>query len=321
MVRLSLMPKIIVTGGCGFIGPELCRQLVRSGAEVVVVDNLGVGAAANLAVEVELVEQDIRDAERLERSIRGTNAEVLVHLAAIHFIPACEADPPGAIRTNVEGTQAVLQACAAAGTIGSVVVASSGAVYAPSTGAQREDDPLAPTDVYGHTKRWTEELAALFNERTGIGVTIARIFNTFGPGETNPHLIPTLISQLREGPSLSVGTLTTRRDYVFVGDVAAALARMATRARDGCRTLNVCRGEAVEGNEIVRLLGELMDVRPDVKVDPARVRSDDRPQLVGDPARATAELGWTAATGLRDGLEAAIERPVSATFRPFEASR
>ena len=315
------MGKVIVTGGCGFIGAELCRHLAEAGEEVVVVDDLSLGDPANLAVEVELLEQDIRDAERLARLLRQTKAEAVVHLAAIHFIPACESDPPAAIRTNVEGTQALLQACLGADTIGSVVLASSGAVYAPAASAHREDDPLGPTDVYGHTKRWTEELAALFQERTGIGVRIARIFNTFGPGETNPHLIPSLIVQLRESPRLSVGTLSTRRDYVFVGDVADALARMAAKNADDLRIFNVGRGETVDGDEIVQLLGELMGVRPELGVDPARVRSDDRPQLLSDPSRAAAELGWRATTPLREGLEAAIARPVSRTFKLFEASR
>lgn len=312
--------KTIVTGGCGFIGSHLCRHLVESGAEVIVVDDLSLGSRANLSADVsahvDVAELDVRDAQQVGRLLRRSGAETLIHLAAIHFIPACESDPLAAIRTNVEGTQAVLDACAGATSIQSVVVASSGAVYGPSPRAHRETDPLGPTDVYGHTKRWSEELAELFQRRTGIAVSIARIFNTFGPGETNPHLIPTMILQLRQGPQLSVGTLSTRRDYVFVADVAAGLARMAAAPRSpGLRTFNLGRGEAVEGARLVEVLAQLLGLRIEVRVDFDRVRRDDRPVLLSAPALAAVELGWRPATGLEEGLGAAIARPVGESFK------
>ena len=143
-------------------------------------------------------------------------------MAAIHFIPACEADPLACIRVNVEGTEALLEACAKTDSVEAVVVASSAAVYRPSELAHDEDSDLL-TDIYGHSKLWTEHLGKLFHARSGVPIGIARFFNVYGPGETNPHLIPTVLRQVENGDEISLGNLTTRRDYVFVGDVSEAV--------------------------------------------------------------------------------------------------
>jgi UDP-glucose 4-epimerase len=305
----------VVTGGCGFIGAHLCAHLVQEGEDIVVVDDLSVGSRGNLealgigAVDVQTV--DVRDGESLTRLLRKSRPDKVIHLAAVHFIPLCEADPLNAIRTNVEGTQALLQACAAAGSIQSAVLASSGAVYRPDTAALRETDALGPTDIYGHTKQWAEQLTQLFHAKTGIAVGIARIFNTFGPGETNPHFIPSVILQLKQGNAVRVGTLSTRRDYVYVGDVASAIARLGDVCREhGLLTCNIGREEAVEGSRIVELIGRALGRDVKVVVDQKRVRADDRPVLASDCRLAHSELDWHAQTGLEEGLEAALERPL-----------
>jgi UDP-glucose 4-epimerase len=307
--------KTVVTGGCGFIGAHLCAHLVQRGDDIVVVDDLSVGSRGNLeslglrAVDVQTV--DIRDAESLTRLLRKVRPEKVIHLAAVHFIPLCESDPLNAIRTNVEGTQALLQACTAASSVHSVVLASSGAVYRPDTAALRETDALGPTDIYGHTKEWAEQLTRLFHSRTGIAVGIARLFNTFGPGETNPHFIPSVILQLKQGNTVRVGTLSTCRDYVYVSDVASAIARLSDVSRErGLLTCNIGREEAVEGSRIVELIGRALGRDVKVVVDRERVRADDRPVLASDCRLAHAELDWHAQTSLEEGLEAALERPL-----------
>jgi UDP-glucose 4-epimerase len=230
----------MVTGGCGFIGAHLCAHLTQGGEDIVVVDDLSVGSRANLealgvgAVDVQTV--DIRDVESLTRLLRKSRPEKVIHLAAVHFIPLCESDPLNAIRTNVEGTQALLQACAAADSIQSVVLASSGAVYRPDTAALRETDALGPTDTYGHTKQWAEQLTQLFHSKTGIAVGIARIFNTFGPGETSSigmrKLASRKVSRRRSSGLLEMESLLLSRQAIAAPDVGGAAVRSATgRAR------------------------------------------------------------------------------------------
>lgn len=308
--------RYVVTGGCGFIGSHLCAHLMELGADVTVIDDLSRGKRENLAggpAESAAVEEfDIRHVDRLERCLKDAKATHVIHLAAIHFIPECEADPTHAISVNVQGTQAVLEACQRARSVASVVVASSGAVYKPSFEAHGEYDSVAPTDVYGHTKLWAEQLASLFNRRTGIPVGVARLFNTFGPGETNPHFIPTVIRQLENGNELALGRLNTRRDYVYVGDVACALQSLSqVAAAGGLLTCNVGREEAIEGKTVVEILGRLTGRDIELRTDLARLRADDRPVLLSDCRVARRELGWQAETGLEEGLEAALRQPIA----------
>jgi UDP-glucose 4-epimerase len=308
--------QFLVTGGCGFIGAALVRGLVAQRQRVTVVDDLSKGAVQNLGRardQVTVVHQDITAG--LGSIVASCQPQVIVHLAALHYIPDCEADPARCLRVNVDGTRAVLEAAAALSQPIPVVLASSAAVYAPADGPHQEDDPLGPVDVYGYSKRWAEELAYDFGQRTGTGVGVARLFNVFGPGETNPHLIPSLICQLQAGESVRLGNLSSRRDYVFVDDVADALASLARYCcAGGSLTLNVGSGHSYSGHEIVQALADFPAARANLTptIDPGRIRLVDRPVLLASNDLAYKALDWAPRTPLRAGLQAAWDQPVGA---------
>jgi UDP-glucose 4-epimerase len=309
------MMRCLVTGGCGFVGSALVRRLLAESCEVVVVDDLSRGARENLGPDqarVRLIEQDVTDS--LGRIFSSFRPQAVFHLAAVHFIPDCDADPVRCLRVNVDGTRSVLEAAAALRDPLSLVLASSAAVYAPADAAhQEQQDSLGPVDVYGHSKRWAEELATGFAARTGTGVGIARLFNVFGPGETNAHFIPSLICQLKAGESVRLGNLSSKRDYVFVDDVADALLRLARYSAEGqSATVNIGSGGAYAGHEVVKALTELAEAGVAPVVDPSRLRPVDRPVLQADPTLAQKLLDWTPRTSLAEGLRAAWDRPVGA---------
>ena len=219
------------------------------------------------------------------------------------------------MRVNVDGTRAVLDAVAEADQPIPVILASSGAVYAPAAGPHHEDDRLGPIDVYGYSKCWAEELVSSYGPRTSTSVGIARLFNVFGPGETNPHFIPSLIRQLQAARSIRLGNLSSRRDYVFVDDVADALAGLARYCRLGQSvTVNVGTGQCYSGHEILQALAGLPEASasPTPIIDPSRVRAVDRPVLQASNDLAHKVLGWVPRTSLAAGLQAAWERPVGA---------
>ena len=309
------MMRCLVTGGCGFVGSALVRRLLAESCEVVVVDDLSRGARENLGADqdrVRVLEQDVTSS--LDRAFAAFRPQAVFHLAAQHFIPDCDADPVRCLQVNVDGTRSVLDAAAALGGPISVVVASSAAVYAPADGPHREQEDLpGPVDVYGYSKLWAEELAAGFAARTGNGVAIARLFNVFGPGETNAHFIPSLICQLKAGQEIRLGNLSTRRDYVFVDDVADALLRLARHGADGrSATVNVGTGRAYAGHEVVEALAAMAATGVAPVVDRSRLRPVDRPVLLADPTLAQKLVDWTPRTSLAEGLRAAWDRPVGA---------
>jgi UDP-glucose 4-epimerase len=291
------------------------RRLLADGQQVVVIDDLSKGSPRNLGTpggQVTVVQQDITAGSGL--AIAEGAPDAIFHLAAMHYIPDCNADPARCLRINVDGTRAVLEAAATLSHPPTVVLASSAAVYAPADEPHAEDDAVTPVDVYGYSKRWAEELTHGFGMRTRTGVGVARLFNVFGPGETNPHLIPSVICQLQAGGSVRLGNLSSRRDYIFVDDVAEALVRLADHCRGGeSVTVNVGTGQSWSGHDIVQAVAALAagPAAPAPTTDPGRVRPVDRPVLQASNELARKVLGWTPRTSLWSGLRAAWDRPVA----------
>jgi UDP-glucose 4-epimerase len=284
-------------------------------SEVLVIDDCSAGSPQCLGAirdQIELVDCDIRDRDRVVALFERFRPDAVIHTAALHFIPACNRDPKHCIDVNVGGTQAVLDG-AAASLPTAVALVSSAAVYAPSPIAHPDDGLVGPTDIYGLSKLWTEQLGRLFHERTEVPIRAARLFNVFGPGETNPHLIPAIIAQAGKGDELHLGNLSTKRDYVFVEDVARGLIALTDDTLEEPQlTCNLGAERAVDGDEIVATVGRLMGRELRVVSDPARLRASDRPVLLSDCSRAREALRWTARWGLEDGLQAAIEEPTAA---------
>ena len=291
----------LVTGACGFVGSRLVARLVEAGEDVVAVDDLSVGSAESLPPGVTLAQADVRDTGALTGLIASHRPGTVFHLAAIHFVPACNADPPTALSVNVVGTQSLLTALERARLPHALVLASTGAVYEPATAAHHETSPLAPDDVYGHSKLWSEQAIRLWERRTRVACGVARLFNVVGPGETNSHLVPEILDQAAAGDELRLGNLDSRRDFVYVDDVATGLHALAGHAA----TVNLGSGEAVDGHAVVDEIARALGRELRVITDPARLRPSDRPVLLSDPSLARELLGWTAATPLRDALAAA----------------
>lgn len=293
---------VFVTGGAGFIGAHVVRHLLRAGHEVVCYDNLFTGRLSHLPREhagLRVVTADIRDRTAVEAALRGCDA--LVHLAAIHYIPYCNAHPDETLAVNVGGTFSVLEAARAA-RLRRVVVASTAAVYPVQDGPCREGQAPGPTDVYGASKVAAEALAHAFAAQAGVAVACARLFNVYGPGETNPHLIPEIVTQLGGGGAIRLGNVTTRRDYVHVRDVAAAVLALLDLERPGCEAYNVGTGAEHSAREIVDTLAAILGRPLTIESDPPRVRAHDRPHLRADITKLREATGWTPGVTLRDGL-------------------
>lgn len=305
--------RYLVTGGCGFVGAPLVRRLVARGHYVVVYDNLSRGTTRSLvpvANDVKIIEADVRDTDSLRKSLEGNRIEVVIHLAAVHFIPDCDADPEACLSTNVLGTQVALDCARDSATVKGFVYASTVAVYQPSFEPHRESARLAPTDVYGSSKLAGEQLVASLGRRTGMPTGIARLSNVYGPDETNPHLIPVVISQALRGQVLALGNLATSRDYVFTDDVARGFASFADLVLQGNSAVcNIGTGVPRTGEEVVAAIGTALAHELRIELDPSRVRQSDRPVLCVDAANAADILGWRATTLFGDGISQAMKSP------------
>jgi len=297
--------KYCVTGGLGFIGNEVVRQLLPRG-DVFVIDNHARVAAdiADLA-DVRVYRADITDGRATEEIIGQQAPDVVIHLAAIHFVPECNANPALTLRVNVEGTLSVLSACRNA-KVKHTLVASSGAVYADSPESLTEAAPLAPVDIYGISKKTAEELCQ-WMAGAGLPVTVFRLFNTYGPRETNAHIIPEIISQLKRGDTLRLGNVKPVRDYVYVSDVAAALVALAGTRPDPYRVYNLSSGHHASVEELVGIMGDLLGRPLGVEVDPNRFRPADKLIQTACIDGIVEATGWRPAFDLRRGLRTLLQ--------------
>uniref|UniRef100_Q07KU6 UDP-glucose 4-epimerase n=1 Tax=Rhodopseudomonas palustris (strain BisA53) TaxID=316055 RepID=Q07KU6_RHOP5 len=297
--------KILVTGGNGYVGRELCRQLYDS-HRVLVVDELRYGAnrfCEDDLARLDLIQADVSDV-RAMAAVREFAPDVVIHLAAIHYIPECETNPALAVSTNVAGTVAMLQACPPGCRF---VFASSGAVYAPDASPHSETEAATvPTDIYGLSKLQGEHYVRYIARARGFPAVIVRLFNVVGPGETNPHLLPEIIAQLKAGNrSIRLGNLWPKRDYIHVRDAARGFAAAALEgavANGDAVAVNLGTSKAYSVSEVVERLRRISGCQFELLEDSSRVRAVDRPVLAADVGRIRRMFGWSARLSIDDAL-------------------
>jgi UDP-glucose 4-epimerase len=293
---------IIVTGGLGFIGNELVRQLDKQGKKVVVLDNKNrIAPEISDLKHIPVEEINIADYPSVSSLFSRLKPELVFHMAAIHFIPECNADPERTLRINVEGTQSILRA-SSENKVGKIVFASSGAVYADSAQTLNENFNTAPIDVYGWSKLFGENLCQLNHSLHATPTVVARLFNNYGPRETNPHIVPEIIKQVRSGSRLKLGNISTVRDYIHTRDCASALIRLSQASTEGVETVNVATGKGFTVKEIIEKIGTILKMDIDIEFDNTRVRKFDKQTQVADIATLQRLTGWSPAISIEDGL-------------------
>lgn len=288
--------RVMVTGGAGFVGRELVR-LLSTKADVLVADLLRYGTPDWLTLDARdfrFHRVDIRDAAATRSLVEYFQPDVIVHLAAMHYIPECETDPSNAVATNVAGTVNLLAACPPGVRF---VFASSGAVYQPDEAPHQEfGSTLGPADIYGITKLQGEQYVQAFAESRGLTAAIVRLFNVIGPGETNPHLLPAIVAQLREGPeAIELGNIWPKRDYIDVLDAASGFAAAALGTNTegvNCEIVNLGSGQQYSVAEILDRMRTVLELDFEVRQDPSRMRAVDRPFLGSDISRIAQVFGW-----------------------------
>lgn len=310
MVSIS-PPRVMVTGGAGFIGSHVVDELLQLGHAVLVFDNFSAGNRDFLPANhsnLTVVQGDILDGDALARAVSEFRPTHVAHMAALHFIPYCVAHPLETIDVNIKGTEQVLRSVATAD-IRRVLVTSSAAVYAPSADPHDEvSSLLGPTDIYGFSKYANETQGRLFQRETGAQVILARVFNAYGPRETNPHLIPEIVSQMKSGNGpISLGNMTTKRSYVFVKDLARALAALILLDQEGCEVYNIGSHAEYNAEEILQILGEVAGREIPFTSVAARQRPSDRPRLQPALGKIENVLGWSERYDIRTGLREIID--------------
>lgn len=295
--------RILVTGGAGFIGSHVVDRLLADGHAVAVVDNLSGGRREHVDGRAALHVCDIRS-RRLDGVFAEARPEALVHLAAQPAVPRSVTDPAFDASVNVLGTLAVLDASRRAGVHRVVYTSSGGAGYGDTDVLPTpEDHPTRPASPYGVSKVAAERYLDCWAALTGARGLSLRLANVYGPrqhplGEAG--VIAIFAHRLVAGePCVVNGDGEQTRDYVYVEDVADAVAR-AIAQPETSGILNIGTGIETSVNEVYRRLARLAGVSPAARPGPAKPGEQRRSVL--DPGRAKTALGWAAATPLDEGL-------------------
>ncbi|MBB0228235.1 NAD-dependent epimerase/dehydratase family protein [Streptomyces calidiresistens] len=297
----------MVTGAAGFIGSHLVKELRSSGERVIALDRRPLPGAddfPSLRGPLREIRGDLNSLPLVEY-LKGVS--VVYHLAALPGVRPSWVRFSEYLQCNVLATQRLLDACVRAG-VPRVVVASSSSVYGGTTGVMSEDDLPRPLSPYGVTKLAAERLALAFAARgdTALSVGALRFFTVYGPGQRPDMFISRLIrSTLRSEPLEIYGDGSQVRDFTHVSDVVRALTLAGAAREKGGTVLNIGTGNTASVNEVVSMTAELTGLHPAVEYGAAR--EGDAPSTSADVSRARSRLGFTALTGLREGLTTQID--------------
>ncbi len=295
--------KVLVTGGAGFIGSSVCDEFGRYGYDVYVADNLSFGNRNTLKVHPDhFFEIDILNREALGNCFKQVSPEIVIHLAAIHFIPYCNAHPFISSNINIQGTINVLKAAEDSG-VKQFLFASTAAVYPIASGPLNEEMETGATDIYGLTKVAGEQFCADFAMRSKIPTLSCRFFNAFGENETNPHLVPEIQRQLLNGERrIQLGNLEPKRDYIHTLDLARAIRMLLEKFSNGYEVFNIGSGREYSVKEIVEAFEESIGEKLVIEQDVSRIRKIDRPHLLADIAKLQRFIPWEPSIDIVQGI-------------------
>jgi len=300
--------KVLVTGGAGFIGSNLCRRLIDEPTvgEVRVMDDFSTGFRDNLdGLPVDLREGSILNEELLADAVRGCDA--VVHLAALGSVPRSVGDPLHSHEVNATGTLKVL--LAARESDAHVVLSSSSSVYGANPGVPKSEEmQCLPMSPYAVSKLATEQYAMAFAECYSLAVLPFRFFNVYGPRQRAGHayaaVIPAFLDAALHGRPIPLnGDGRQSRDFTFVGTVCELLAA-AIVARTTSTPTNLAFGSRTNLRELIAMIASALGT--DLVVEERPARPGDVAHSQADNSQLQRLFPATAPVSLEDGLQETV---------------
>lgn len=304
------MDRYLVTGGAGFIGSNICRQLVRQGGFVRVVDNLLTGKKSNLVGimdKIEFIEADIGDAAVAKTAAK--DIDIVLHQAALPSVPKSIDDPAATHKHCVNATLTLLLAARDANIKRFVYAASSSAYGDTPTLPKIETMPPNPLSPYAVAKLTGEYYCSVFYEVFGLETISLRYFNVFGPNQDPKSqyaaAIPAFVTAILKDRQPTVyGDGSQSRDFTYIDNVVEAnLLAAATKKTQG-QVINIATGIAVTINQVIDMINDLTD--KDIKPIYTDRRPGDVKHSLADISLAENLIGYKPKITFKQGLTTAI---------------
>ncbi|MHB1847142.1 MAG: NAD-dependent epimerase/dehydratase family protein [Deltaproteobacteria bacterium] len=299
--------KIVVTGGAGFIGSNVCDAFLAKGHEVVALDDLSTGRRANVSKGVRLIEADIR-APGLAELLLAERPQVVCHHAAQIDVRKSVADPAHDAEVNLLGMLRLLEASVAAGVQKFLFASSGGACYGEQERFPADEShPTRPVSPYGVSKAAGELYLGYYRAQHGLPYVALRYANVYGPRQ-DPHgeagVVAIFAERLLRGEACTIyGDGGQTRDFVFVGDVARANVLALESSHVG--PVNVGTGRETSVAELYRKMAEIGRVATAALHAPAKPGEQRRSVI--DPAFAQKAIGWRPEVPLEEGLARTLD--------------
>lgn len=292
---------ILVTGGAGFIGSHVVDAYVRAGHRVVVVDDLSSGRRANVNPAADFRKLDIANMRAVRQLMDEVRPDILNHQAALVSVTQSTEKPLHTYEVNVMGTVNLL--IAGLPYLEKVIFASTGgAMYAhPKKFPATEKEVPTPLSPYGFSKQLAEQAVAFYCTQQNVDYTILRYANVFGPRQ-NPHgesgVIAIFCALAAAQAQPTIYRKETTRDYVYVGDIAAA--NVAALTKGAGEIINIGTGKEVTNQAVYEAVREEFSWQRQPLYKSARPGELRRSVLANGKAKKL--LGWRPRTSLREGL-------------------
>jgi NAD dependent epimerase/dehydratase len=304
----------LVTGAGGFIGSRLCQKLTEAGASVRAFVRYTSRAETGLLKllpkevlgKIEIIRGDLRDFSAVEQAAKGM--DTIFHLGALISIPYSYVHPVETVQTNVIGTMNILEACRRAGA--KLVHTSTSEVYGTALRVPiDEDHPLQGQSPYSASKIGADKLVESYYRSFDVPAITVRPFNTYGPGQSNRAVIPTIITQALSGNVVRLGNLDAIRDFTYLDDTVEGFLRAGQAGLWDGETYNLGTGEEISIGEIAELIFKIMGKQPAIQVEQSRFRPEKSEvmRLISDNRKARAALGWRPEIGIEEGLRRTIK--------------
>lgn len=300
--------KVLITGVGGFIGSHLARRLLGLGHQVV-----GVARAPVPDLKLDrMVVGDVLDSEVVSAAIEGVDA--IYHLAAITAHSAIVNNRYETLDVNFLGTKNILNAFIRSKSAQKFFYSSTGKVYGDILRLPLDEShPTLPLNLLGKSKLITERLVDFYSgEEKGFG--IFRIFNVFGEGQRSSFFIPTLLEQIKRAvrapgsPTLRLGDVQARRDYVYVGDVVDAFcAGLGALPFCGLKTMNICSGKGRSGMDIIQAAQDGLGRILHVDSNPSLRRGDEKAEEYGSFEAIERLWGWRPSTDVLGWVKGQVQ--------------
>jgi len=300
--------KVVVTGGCGFIGSNLVKRLFETGNEITVLDNFMSGYRSNLSSlkNVNIIEGDIRDESTVKKAIKG--AEVVFHLAASVGNKRSIDFPLVDAQINVIGTLNLLEAARKEG-VRKIVTSSSAGIFGElKTLPIKEDHPIEPDSPYGCTKLCEEKLCLAYAKLYNIEAVCLRYFNVYGPNQRYDaygNVIPIFVYKMfNNEPIIIYGDGEQTRDFVHVDDVVQANINAADSIGIN-GAFNIASGKRVTINKLVEIITK--NYKQSVRIEYGSQRSGDVLHSLADISMAQHSINYFPTVDLEFGIDGYVE--------------